>query len=66
MTISEFIAELEKVQTSHGDLEVRIQWGDGGGCYPGTGKVDKESLCIETSDYDANKKDLVLVGWPDD
>lgn len=50
MTVTELIEGLEKVKKEHGDIEVVVQYRDGGGCYNGT-----------DSDIDPRVEDDILI-----
>lgn len=62
MKVSEVIAELNRMQDKFGNLEVRIQWSDGGGCYLGDGCLTKDSFTIwKNEEYSDEAEPYILL-----
>lgn len=43
------------------DLDIEIQWRDGGGCYDGTDMLDEQDICIVPARSGENTNDVVLL-----
>lgn len=52
MNIQKMIDELQKIQKEYGDIEVRVQYQDGGGYYEGS----SPALVMVTTDDDSRKE----------